>query len=64
MKTEITQPLLITVDETMAILRIGRTKLFHLIKREGLPVHRFGRRTLIDPDELKPWLAQRRKQAS
>ena len=61
MKTEITQPLLITVEETMALLRVGRTKLFTLIKREGLPVHRFGRRVLIDPDELKPWLKQRRQ---
>lgn len=61
MKTEITQPLLITVEETMALLRVGRTKLFTLIKREGLPVHRFGRRVLIDPDELRPWLKQRRQ---
>ncbi len=60
MKTEITQPLLITVEETMDLLRVGRTKLYHLIRQEGLPVHRFGRRTLIDPDELRPWLKQRR----
>lgn len=60
MKTEISQPLLITVEEAMALLRIGRNKLFTLIKREGLPVHRFGRRVLIDPDELRPWLKQRR----
>lgn len=61
MKAEISQPLLITVEETMALLRVGRTKLFTLIKREGLPVHRFGRRVLIDPDELRPWLKQRRQ---
>ena len=61
MKTEISQPLLITVEEAMATLRIGRNKLYHLIKREGLPIHRFGRRVLIDPDELRPWLRQRRQ---
>jgi excisionase family DNA binding protein len=61
MKTEITQPLLITIEEAMGLLRVGRTKLFTLIRREGLPVHRFGRRVLIDPDELKPWLVQRRQ---
>jgi excisionase family DNA binding protein len=61
MKAEITQPILITVEETMATLRIGRSKLYALIKREGLPVHHFGRRTLIDPEELRPWLQQRRK---
>lgn len=61
MKTEIKQPLLITVEETMALLRIGRNKLYHLIQREGLSVHRFGRRVLIDPEELRPWLQRRRE---
>nr|HET6903254.1 helix-turn-helix domain-containing protein [Ktedonobacteraceae bacterium] len=61
MKTEITQPLLITIEEAMELLRIRRTKLHSLIKREGLPVHRFGRRVLIDPEELRPWLTQRRQ---
>jgi len=61
MKTEVTQPLLITVEETMASLRIGRSKLYYLIKHEGLPVHRFGRRTLIDPEDLRLWLKQRRQ---
>jgi excisionase family DNA binding protein len=55
-------PLLITVEETMQQLRIGRSKLYSLIKEEGLPVHKFGRRTLIDPQELRPWLIQRRLQ--
>ncbi|HZU68801.1 MAG TPA: helix-turn-helix domain-containing protein [Ktedonobacteraceae bacterium] len=61
---ETVQPLLITIEEAMRLLRIGRTKLYRLINQEGLPVHRFGRRVLIDPNELRPWLAQRRQQAS
>jgi excisionase family DNA binding protein len=61
MSLEISQPLLITIEETMRLLRIGRTKLYSLINKEGLPVHRFGRRVLIDPNELRPWLAQRRQ---
>ena len=61
MSIEISQPLLITVEETMRQLRIGRTKLYSLIKQEGLPVHRFGRRVLIDPTELRPWLEKRRQ---
>jgi excisionase family DNA binding protein len=64
MQREVTQPLLITVEETMRILRLGRTKIYALIRQEGLPVHRFGRRTLIDPDELKSWLVLRRERAS
>jgi excisionase family DNA binding protein len=61
MSLEISQPLLITVEEAMKLLRIGRTKLYSLINQEGLPVHRFGRRVLIDPNELRPWLVQRRQ---
>jgi excisionase family DNA binding protein len=53
--------MLITIEEAMRLLRIGRTKLHSLIRQEGLPVHRFGRRVLIDPNELRPWLAQRRQ---
>ena len=60
MNTENTQPLLITIKETMQRLRISRSMMNSLIKREGSPVHRFGRRVLIDPEELRPWLTQRR----
>jgi len=59
--TETTQPLLITIKETMKQLRVSRSMMNSLIKREGLPVHRFGRRVLIDPEELRPWLTQRRQ---
>jgi excisionase family DNA binding protein len=55
-------PLLITVEETMQQLRIGRSKLYSLVKKEGLSVHKFGRRTLIDPEELRSWLVLRRQQ--
>ena len=64
MTTETPQPLLITVEETMRLMRLGRTKIYALIRQEGLPVHRFGRRVLVDPDELKSWLTMRRKCAS
>lgn len=55
------EPLLITIEETMQVLKLGRTKIYALIRQEGLPVHRFGRRVLVDPDELKRWLASRRE---
>jgi excisionase family DNA binding protein len=56
-----TQPLLITIKETMEMLRVSRSTMNKLINREGLPVHRFGRRILIDPEEIRPWLHQRRQ---
>ncbi len=58
------EPLLITIEETMQVLKLGRTKIYALIRQEGLPVHRFGRRVLVDPDELKRWLAARRERES
>ncbi len=64
MTTETLQPLLITVEETMRLMHLGRTKIYALIRQEGLPVHRFGRRVLVDPDELKGWLTMRREHAS
>ncbi|HEY0754260.1 MAG TPA: helix-turn-helix domain-containing protein [Ktedonobacteraceae bacterium] len=64
MQSEITQPLLITVEETMRLIRLGRTKIYALIRQEGLPVHRFGRRVLVDPDELKSWLVLRRERTN
>jgi len=64
MQSEITQPLLITVEETMRMMRLGRTKIYALIRQEGLPVHRFGRRVLVDPGELKSWLALRRERTN
>lgn len=64
MQRDVTQPLLLTVEETMRTLRLGRTKIYALIRQEGLPVHRFGRRVLIDPDELRNWLARRKDRAN
>lgn len=64
MKMEISQPLLITVEETMAYMHIGRNMFYKLMKGESLPVHRFGQRVLVDPEELRPWLVRRREQAS
>ncbi len=55
------EPLLITIEETMQVMKLGRTKIYALIRQEGLPVHRFGRRVLVNPDELKSWLVSRRE---
>jgi excisionase family DNA binding protein len=58
------QEMLITIEETMRVMHLGRTKIYALIKREGLPVHRFGRRVLVDPLELRSWLTLRRQQVN
>lgn len=58
------EPLLITIEETMRLIRLGRTKIYALIRQEGLPVHRFGRWVLVNPDELKSWLVLRRERTN
>lgn len=59
MQREVTQPLLIMVEETMRLMRLGRAKIDALIRQEGLPVHWFGRRELVDPNEQKRFTAKR-----
>lgn len=51
---------LLTVGEVAEQLRLGRTKVYGLIKQEGLPVVRFGRRVRISQDDLSIWLAKRK----
>ena len=51
---------LLTVGEVAEQLRLGRTKVYSLIKQEGLPVVRFGRRVRISQNDLSTWLAKRK----
>ena len=56
------EPLLITVEEAARLLRLGQTKVYELIGREGLPVVRFGRAVRVDPADLRGWLEARKQQ--
>jgi len=42
-KEVVLQPLLLSIPEAAAVLRLSRTKVYELIDVEGLPVKRFGR---------------------
>jgi excisionase family DNA binding protein len=54
-------PILITVDETAAILRTTRTAVYAMVARAQLPgVTRVGRRLLIRSEHLLRWLDQNR----
>ncbi len=53
------QPLLLTIPEVMAVLSLGRSKVYDLIGREKLPVVRFGRAVRVSYDSLQEWLKQR-----
>jgi excisionase family DNA binding protein len=52
-------PLLLTIAQVAALLNLGRTKIYELIDKENLPVHKFGRATRVSPTELQYWLQKR-----
>lgn len=53
------EPLLLTIPQVMTVLRLGRTKIYHLIDKEGLPILRFGRAVRVSYVSLQEWLKQR-----
>ncbi len=52
------QPLLLTIPQVMECLALGRSKVYELIQKEGLPVKRFGRAVRIPYAALEQWLEQ------
>ena len=53
------KPLLLTIPQVMKELGLGRTKIYHLIDKEGFPVMRFGRAVRVSYTSLQEWLKQR-----
>lgn len=55
-------PTLLTVAQVATALHLGRTKVYELIWKEGLPVIHFGRAVRISPQALRTWLEQRKQE--
>ncbi len=55
----LSQPLLLNIPQVMQLLGLSRSKIYKLIRGEGLPVKRFGRAVRISPSELERWLEER-----
>jgi excisionase family DNA binding protein len=54
-------PVLLTIDETAALLRTTRRAIYAMIERRQLPgVIRIRRRVLLRADDLLDWLNQKR----
>lgn len=53
------QPLLLNMEQVGQFLGLSRSKVYKLIKREGLPVIRFGRALRVSSRSLQQWLAER-----
>jgi len=50
---------LLTINETMKKLRVGRSKLYRMIGNEGLPVFRSGRYVRVPATLLQEWILSR-----
>ena len=56
------EPLLLTIPQVMKVLRLGRTMIYQLIDKEGLPVVHFGRAVRVSYTSLQEWIKQREAQ--
>lgn len=50
------EPMLLTVEDVQNALRLGRTKIYELIRTGQLPVVRIGRSVRIRREALERWL--------
>jgi len=53
------EPLLLTIPQVAAMLGLGRSKVYDLIREEGLPTARFGTAVRVPAEELKQWVKRR-----
>jgi excisionase family DNA binding protein len=53
------QPLLLNIPDVASSLGLGRSKVYELIVKEGLPVIRFGRSVRVSAASLQKWVEQR-----
>jgi len=57
------EPMLLTIEETMKKLRVGRSKLYRMMG-EGMPVFRSGRYVRIPADLLHQWIRERAQRSA
>src|SRR5258708_5721693 len=53
------EPLFFTIPQVAAMLGLGRSKIYDLIRDEGLPTAKFGTAVRVPAAELKDWVKQR-----
>ncbi len=56
--TMVTPPQLLSVIDVARILSIGRTKVYNLIKNDGLPTIKVGSATRVSATSLTKWIEQ------
>jgi excisionase family DNA binding protein len=53
------QPMYLSISEVATLLSLGRTKIYDLIKHEGLPTVQFGDLKRVPVAKLQRWLEAR-----
>ncbi len=53
------EPMLLTIPEVATKLGLGRSKVYNLIRDEGLPTVKFGTATRVPVKELEHWVTKR-----
>jgi excisionase family DNA binding protein len=60
----VTPPQLLSIPEVARTLSIGRTKVYDLINKEGLPAVRVGSMKRVSVIDLQKWVTEHTQQAS
>ena len=60
-KSSFLPPHMLTIPEVAALLKIGRTKVYGLIKTDNFPVVQIGSAKRVPIASLNEWLEQRQK---
>jgi excisionase family DNA binding protein len=55
------EPFLLNIAEVAASLGLGRSKVYELIAKEGLPVIHFGRSVRVSVTSLQSWVEERER---
>ncbi len=58
----VSQPLLLTIEQVCKQLGLSRSTVCKLIRKESLPVVRFGRAVRVRSTALQSWLEQRERE--
>jgi excisionase family DNA binding protein len=53
---QVEQQQLLTVDETIRVLRLGRTRVNEMLRSGEIPSLKLGRRRLVRRKDLEAWL--------
>ncbi len=56
------EPMLLTIPQVAQSLSLGRTKIYDLINREGLPTVKLGSAIRVPLSSLKQWIEQHEQQ--